>query len=95
MKSYSERPTSRNPQARRAWDHLQALHPEFPIEHMFFSRDHLEGPRWVSYHGSHGAFGHWTGDGTSMVIGGGGIFGEVTAAELREEVGDGVGDTAV
>ncbi|MCX6031551.1 MAG: hypothetical protein NT169_19905, partial [Chloroflexi bacterium] len=47
------------------------------------SRDHVDGPRWVSDHGFDGAFSHWCGDANSPVIGGGGVYAEVTADELR------------
>jgi hypothetical protein len=45
MKTYTERPKRGN--AKKAWDYMcQWNNGHGPIE-MFYSRDHIEGPRWV------------------------------------------------
>lgn len=80
MKTYTSRPT-RSGMARKAWDYLQGL-TKYPIEHMFYSRDHVDGQRWVAFHGNHGYSGY-TGSASTPILGSNGIYTEVDSATLR------------
>lgn len=42
--------------ARKAWDYFVSEMKRQPIE-MFYSRDHLDGQRWVAYYGHGHSYG--------------------------------------
>ena len=54
MNMYTERPKRGN--ARKAWDYLTKQDKKEPIE-LFYSRSHIDGPRWVGYFGSAVSYG--------------------------------------
>jgi hypothetical protein len=49
MKTYTERPTSKNKMAQKAWDYF--VKNRGKPRHMFYSRDHEDGQQWVAYYG--------------------------------------------
>ena len=74
--SYYEKP-SENEEALLAWEHLAERHPSLTSVHMFFSTDHIDGPRWVM------KFPDGAPSLTPYGYVGGSCFEEVTRADLK------------